>query len=331
MDISIENINKIYFSHGRTAFKFGLEILNIDKNDEILVPSFICDVALHPLIQKKIIIKFYELDDHFQPCWDSLKKLISKKTKALLMVNYFGRAIFIEDYCKFCENNNIKLIEDNCHGFNGYYKKKLLGTFGDIGFTSPRKFLDIVGGGILYTKSKNNINLQTLSKFKDDNLYHNFKNKIKNLIKKNKSLNNFYRKLRNLNRPPYENMNYFKEDMIQDYILGDTSKEKISNEILNNKLNIRIKNYNYWHNFCMNNSELIPIFDNNQHNINPWCFPAYLKNPNESSKWYDFGWNNNVTIFSWPTLPNDMPNKLINNSKQKWKKLICFSTDNILK
>ena len=46
------------------------------------------------------------------------------------------------------------MIEDNAHGFSGEFENKLLGTNGDIGFTSPRKNLNILSGGLLYIKNK---------------------------------------------------------------------------------------------------------------------------------------------------------------------------------
>ena len=331
MDISIKSSNKYYFSHGRTALKYGLEFLKINSEDEILVPSYICDVALHPLIEKNIKIKFYELDDNFSPDWILLNNIITNKTKALIMVNYFGRAVFLEKYYEFCKTNNLKLIEDNCHGFNGFYKKKLLGTFGDIGFTSPRKFLNIKSGGILYT---NNTNIEfgiKLDEYNDDNLYSQTKYKIRSKIKKNKFLSNIYKRIRKINRPPYENFDFFREDVIGDYKIGKNSKKIILNETSKSKNNNRLENYKFWHDFCNNSHELVPVFDEIQNDINPWCFPAYLKNSYQSSKWFDYGWKNNVTIFSWPTLPCNPSEEFKKNSRKKWMKLICFGTDSILK
>ena len=54
----------------------------------------------------------------------------------------------------YFQKNNLIMIEDNAHGFSGEFENKLLGTNGDIGFTSPRKNLNILSGGLLYIKNK---------------------------------------------------------------------------------------------------------------------------------------------------------------------------------
>jgi hypothetical protein len=38
-----------YYSHGRTAFKMGLQYLKLKKNEKILMPNYICDVLLETL------------------------------------------------------------------------------------------------------------------------------------------------------------------------------------------------------------------------------------------------------------------------------------------
>ena len=41
------------------------------------------------------------------------------------MVHYFGQPQDIEQYVSFCKQNELKLIEDNAHGYNGSYNDGL--------------------------------------------------------------------------------------------------------------------------------------------------------------------------------------------------------------
>ena len=50
------------------------------------------------------------------------------------------------------------LIEDNAHGHGGKYKGKLLGTFGDIGFSSLTKIYPIDFGGALFLNNSYKVN-----------------------------------------------------------------------------------------------------------------------------------------------------------------------------
>ena len=51
------------------------------------------------------------------------------------------------------------LIEDNSHGHGGLVNKRLLGTRGNFGFSSPRKVFKIYSGGVLYSQKKFSIKL----------------------------------------------------------------------------------------------------------------------------------------------------------------------------
>ena len=77
------------FSHGRTAFKYGLIYLGLKKNDKIMLPEYICDILLDPLNDLGIIPIFYEINDDFTTNWKSLKKC-QKSVKAIVVINYFG-------------------------------------------------------------------------------------------------------------------------------------------------------------------------------------------------------------------------------------------------
>ena len=50
---------------------------------------------------------------------------------------------------------------------------------------------------------------------------------------------------------------------------------------------------------------------------------VFTKNHSESLKWFKWGWDNDLNIFSWPTLPQEILIKN-NNELSIWKKLICF-------
>ena len=62
------------------------------------------------------------------------------------------------------------LIEDNAHGFGGVVDGKKLGTFGDIGFNSLRKTLNLLSGGQLIIKNSKDYEIsqaiKLLSRFK---------------------------------------------------------------------------------------------------------------------------------------------------------------------
>ena len=69
-----------------------------------------------------------------------------------------------------------------------------------------------------------------------------------------------------------------------------------------------------------------PIFSKVHNESNPWCFAAYAENQEEAIQWFDWGWQNNVEVFSWPPLREE---QITSNNKAflRWQKVVCFSTD----
>ena len=129
------------FAQGRTAFYYGLLKLKIKKNNKILIPNYICKSLLTPILKLNINYKFYNIKNNFTFDLHGIKK-IALADDYLLIIHYFGQPQNIDSILDFCKKNNLKLIEDNAHGYSGRFKGKLLGTFGELGFSSPKKILN---------------------------------------------------------------------------------------------------------------------------------------------------------------------------------------------
>ena len=306
-----------YFSHARTALKYGLQHLSINPNDYVLLPDYICDVVLHPMAQLGIKYKYYPINDDLNPNWDELENIVDEETKALLMVHYFGQPQHIEKFQNFCKKHKLLLIEDNAHGHGGSYNGKQLGTFGDFGISSPRKGLNILSGGMLWLNDKK-LNIQPdLSPY-----YISFNSQIKRSIGDSyPSLKYFLKKILK-NRPKFEDPTAFRETPISDYTIDKSSKNTIDETNYGKLRRSRQSAYNKWQAFAIEN-RLTPVYSNLHPEAIPWCFPAYAQNEKDTIMWFDWGWNNNEHIFSWPSLPEDVLSKN-GESLNRWKKIICF-------
>ncbi len=294
--------------------------MGFHKDDCILLPEYICDVILHPINQLGLKYRYYSVDDSFSPRWDELEKLINHKTKAIIMVHYFGQPQDIEKYKLFCNEHNLVLIEDNAHGHGGYYAKKLLGTYGDIGISSPRKVANLYSGGILYLNNNNNNNLKIESRLLPCPI--SIENHLKRLLSNLSPSLKGYLKKKLSSRPHYEDPKAFRENEIVDYEIDKRSKNyinKVDWDILRSR---RQKQYYKWNDFA-NKNNLVPVIDNLYPDANPWCFPAYTKDQYNAIDWFDWGWKNNKNVFSWPSLPDEVLKKE-GESINRWKRLICF-------
>ncbi len=306
-----------YFTHCRTAIKVGLKNI-IKEKDEVLIPDFICESVLQPFKQLKIKYRFYNINIDLSIDWVSLNNNLTENTKALLFVNYFGFPNELDELLKFCKKNKIYAIEDNAHGYMGKYKGKLLGSFGDIGVSSPRKHLDILNGGVLYSNKKLKYNLNRKKiKFHENSIFC-----LKYYLKKSPTLLYTIKKLI-LNRPKYEIQDSFKEKEIEDLLIDKNSLKKILKCNLNEIIKLNANNFLKWKNFALEN-KLTPLINKNPNNLNPWCFPIIVKDQSDQIRWFDWGWKNNVSVFSWPTLPSEFNRQ--SNVYKNWGKIVCFTT-----
>ena len=62
-----------------------------------------------------------------------IKKAISKKTKAVMIVHVYGNPCPMDQIMKICKQNNLLLIEDSCESMGATFKNKSVGSFGEVG------------------------------------------------------------------------------------------------------------------------------------------------------------------------------------------------------
>jgi len=318
-----DNINNMYlFSHGRTAFKYGLINLGMSSKNEILLPKYICDVVLHPIKQLGIGYRFYSIFDDLKPDWDDIEKKINNKTNSILMVHYFGQAQDITAFKEFCSSHNIFLIEDNAHGFGGELNGKLMGTLGDVGFSSPRKFLNTFCGGALWIKGQKIFNLDGIPQHP-----LSIKKIINNkLLDKNSWIKNILKDFF-FDCPNYKDPRIFRENYINNYRIDYESKkiyETTNWQLIRSK---RQEAYHKWQSFTKVKG-LKSVYSSLQSGANPWCFPAYANNQSEANRWFRWGWNNNIKVFPWPVLPEEIILEE-DTTIDRWRRLVCFSTDSL--
>ena len=106
----------------------------LNAGDECLVPSLSWSTSVWPIIQSGLKPKFLDIDENnFCMNYETIKNNVTKKTKAIMMINVLGNCSEIDKIRSLANKKGIFLIEDNCESLGSIYKKKYLGTFGDFG------------------------------------------------------------------------------------------------------------------------------------------------------------------------------------------------------
>ena len=106
---------------------------HLKKGDECLVPAVCWSTSLWPIIQAGLKPKLLDVNiNTFSLDLSTIKKNITKKTKAIMIINVLGNCAELDKIRSFADKKKILLIEDNCESLGSIYKKKNLGTFGDF-------------------------------------------------------------------------------------------------------------------------------------------------------------------------------------------------------
>ncbi len=145
-------------ANGTDALEISLKALNLKKGSEVLVPANTWISTAEAVMNNHLKVKFLDVDDTHNICIQDLKKKISSKTSAVIVVHLFGNPANIVNIKKTMKNYSIKLIEDCAQSHGAQILNKKTSTFADISTFSffPSKNLGCYGdGGCIVTNNKN--------------------------------------------------------------------------------------------------------------------------------------------------------------------------------
>tara|TARA_B100000767_G_scaffold253433_1_gene258022 strand:- start:3855 stop:5003 length:1149 start_codon:yes stop_codon:yes gene_type:complete len=142
---------------GTDSLHLAYILAGLKKGDEVITTIFTCTATNIPMLYLGLKIKFADIDrDTMNISIDSVKKLITKKTKAIVCVHYGGLPCDMDALQKICKQKKIILIEDAAHALGAKYKKKPIGSISDFSTFSFQaiKHFTTGDGGMLTIKNK---------------------------------------------------------------------------------------------------------------------------------------------------------------------------------
>ena len=137
-------------------------VKKLKMGDEVLIPAICWSTSLWPIIQSGLKVKFVDIDTNtLNIDLNDLKRKISKKSKALMLVHALGNCTDMDKLTKICKQKNLILIEDTCEALGSTFKNKKLGTFGDFSSFSFYYSHHITSGegGMVCVKNKKYLNI----------------------------------------------------------------------------------------------------------------------------------------------------------------------------
>ena len=140
--------------NGRSALEIGLGSLQLDSEDEVLLPAYHCPVMVYPILKAGCKPTFYKINTDCSVNLDDLDHKITKRTKAVIVIHYFGFQSAVSEIRSLCNKHNLYLIEDCAHCFYGFRNEATVGSFGDFSIVSLWKFFPTCDGGFLKFENK---------------------------------------------------------------------------------------------------------------------------------------------------------------------------------
>jgi dTDP-4-amino-4,6-dideoxygalactose transaminase len=150
----------IAVNNGTVAIELVLRSLGIKKGDEIIVPSHTTMPTIEPILHLEAKPVFVDIsEDSYLLDPKEVEKVITKKTKAIIVVHLYGNVADVEGLKNICDKNKIFFIEDCAQAHGSRYNGKHVGTFGIAGCFSfyPTKNLTVCGEGGMITTNDDEV------------------------------------------------------------------------------------------------------------------------------------------------------------------------------
>ena len=142
--------------NGTAALQLALQAIGIKRGDEVLVQSltYLSSFQAISATGAVPVACDVKLNSGTIDLLDARKRL-TKKT-AIMPVHYAGGAGDLDEIYKFAKKFKLRVIEDAAHAFGSTYKKKLIGSQGDVVCFSFDGIKNITSGegGCIVTKDK---------------------------------------------------------------------------------------------------------------------------------------------------------------------------------
>jgi dTDP-4-amino-4,6-dideoxygalactose transaminase len=147
-------------ANGTDALQIAMMALGLRPGDEVIVPVHTYVATAEVIALLGLTPVFVDVDEKtFNIDVDQIKKVITKKTRAIVPVHLYGQCADMERILLIAADHNLYVIEDAAQSLGAQYtfkdgSKKSAGTMGTIGTTSffPSKNLGAYGdGGAIFT------------------------------------------------------------------------------------------------------------------------------------------------------------------------------------
>lgn len=151
----LDTPNVVALNSGTSALTLALRLAGVGPGDEVITTAMTCTATNLPVLSLGGKLVFADVDPvSGNISAESIEKLITKNTKALLFVDWGGMPADLDEIVSIARAHDIKVVEDAAHAFGAEYKGKKVGQIADFTCFSLQaiKHITTGDGGILTCK-----------------------------------------------------------------------------------------------------------------------------------------------------------------------------------
>ncbi|MBR5459565.1 MAG: DegT/DnrJ/EryC1/StrS family aminotransferase [Clostridia bacterium] len=141
-------------TNGTAALHIALASLGVGPGDEVIVPSYSFIASSFSAVQAGAIPVFADVTEDHTIDPDCIEKLITKRTKAIVVVHLYGVVCDMARIMDIAKKHDLKVVEDCAQCIGGRFNGKMVGTIGDAGcysFCQSKHFTTGGEGGMVIT------------------------------------------------------------------------------------------------------------------------------------------------------------------------------------
>lgn len=143
---------------GTAALHAMMAALEIGPGDEVIVPAMTFAATSNSVVYQGGTPVFADVDPRtLQICPESVRRLISNRTRAVIAVDYAGLPCDYQTLRSITDPRGIALLSDGCHSLGGRIGASKVGTLADMTSFSfhPVKPITTGEGGMVTTSNRN--------------------------------------------------------------------------------------------------------------------------------------------------------------------------------
>jgi dTDP-4-amino-4,6-dideoxygalactose transaminase len=174
------------------ALEISSKALNLKEGDEVICQSNNFWTAISHLLAKKVKIICCDINEQLGIDTHKLRRLITKKTKAIYLFHHGGNVIDVKTIKKII-SNKVPIVEDCAHALGSKINEKYVGSDADIAcfsFSSHKNISTFGEGGMITTNNK--LYYEKIKLLKDTQIVGNYSEIKKKLINNSRIIKSQY-------------------------------------------------------------------------------------------------------------------------------------------